>query len=938
MRIQRLRIDGFGHFAEREWGGFERPVTVFYGPNEAGKSTLLEFVRQVLFGYSRANSATYYPALAGGRYGGSVTIVSDGGETVIVQRTSGSHGGALTLTTAEGEPLPDSELQRLLGHSEDVFRKVSTFTLDELHNAALLSDSSVNSQIYSAGMGAANLPSALRSLSDDKGKLFRRGGSTQAVYHAAEKLKGIEERLREVANNAAEYGSLTARLAKAEAEIERLDGLRREHQSRYEQQQRLADAWDDWNALYEVERQLTELPPIGDFPVGGVSRLEALAEGARLARQYHDSTERDVKEARARAEAQIENEAISANAEAIRGIQRGRTFFDGAVHDLPERQSELTEYERSLQEALRYLGQDWDEPRLDTFDMSLVVQDEIRGYQQRLEGARSELRERESVLAQSEASLSEATDAKDKAEQEARAAVDTAGHKNGNVRLAIAGAAAGIVLFALGAILGGAALIVGAAAGIVLAGMAAYLFVFGRAATDTDAERVRLAREIDSSTALVERRKRRVEEIREDVEEARRVVEEAGGEWRQWLADRNLRPTFSPETVTDLRGRVELARTHLGNVRTWQERIRAIGKDISGYTEDVVPLAQQFGIPFDESDARTIAAAADRLIELDAAVAERVRERAEAQASLDRAERNLGERKEELSESERALVDLLQSGGAADAEDFRRRADAYTERVDLETKRNDIRGRLQRLSGPGDAFEAFMERLGETDLQAISDAIREATEDGDHCAADVERLSTVRGEAQAELRRLTSEEESSRLRMERNQLLEQIQGHAREWAVCAIAGNLLKEAQSKFERERQPDVIRHSQGFFGRITQERYQTVFSPLDRSEIHVTDSSGGTKQPNELSRGTREQLFLSLRFGYIRDLGGRAERLPVLVDEALVNFDPERGVNAAAAFTDLAQYNQVLVFTCHPQIVEWFQTAAARLGAAEPQVINI
>ena len=688
MRIQRLRIDGFGHFAEREWGGFERPVTVFYGPNEAGKSTLLEFVRQVLFGYSRANSATYYPALAGGRYGGSVTIVSDGGETVIVQRTSGSHGGALTLTTAEGEPLPDSELQRLLGHSEDVFRKVSTFTLDELHNAALLSDSSVNSQIYSAGMGAANLPSALRSLSDDKGKLFRRGGSTQAVYHAAEKLKGIEERLREVANNAAEYGSLTARLAKAEAEIERLDGLRREHQSRYEQQQRLADAWDDWNALYEVERQLTELPPIGDFPVGGVSRLEALAEGARLARQYHDSTERDVKEARARAEAQIENEAISANAEAIRGIQRGRIFFDGAVHDLPERQSELTEYERSLQEALRYLGQDWDEPRLDTFDMSLVVQDEIRGYQQRLEGARSELRERESVLAQSEASLSEATDAKDKAEQEARAAVDTAGYKNGNVRLAIAGAAAGIVLFAFGAILGGAALIVGAAAGIVLAGMAAYLFVFGRAATDTDAERVRLAREIDSSTALVERRKRRVEKIREDIEEAGRAVEEAGGEWRQWLADRNLRPTFSPETVTDLRGRVELARTHLGNVRTWQERIRAIGKDISGYTEDVVPLAQQFGIAFDESDARTIAAAADRLIELDAAVAERVRERAEAQASLDRAERNLGERKEELSESERALVDLLQSGGAADAEDFRRRADAYTERVDLETKRH----------------------------------------------------------------------------------------------------------------------------------------------------------------------------------------------------------------------------------------------------------
>ena len=182
MRIERLRIDGFGHFADRELGPFDRPVTVFYGPNEAGKSTLLEFVRQVLYGFSRANSSTYYPALAGGRYGGSVTIASDRGKVVIVQRTTGSHGGTLTLTTAQGEPLPEGELQRLLGHSEDVFRKVSTFTLDELHNAALLSDSSVSSQMYSAGMGAEGLPGALRRLDDGKEELFKNRGTKHAIY------------------------------------------------------------------------------------------------------------------------------------------------------------------------------------------------------------------------------------------------------------------------------------------------------------------------------------------------------------------------------------------------------------------------------------------------------------------------------------------------------------------------------------------------------------------------------------------------------------------------------------------------------------------------------------------------------------------------------------------------------------------------------------
>ena len=90
--------------------------------------------------------------------------------------------------------------------------------------------------------------------------------------------------------------------------------------------------------------------------------------------------------------------------------------------------------------------------------------------------------------------------------------------------------------------------------------------------------------------------------------------------------------------------------------------------------------------------------------------------------------------------------------------------------------------------------------------------------------------------------------------------------------------------------------------------------------------------------MSRGTREQLFLTLRFGLVRDVGQRAERLPVIVDEALVNFDPVRGLRAAGAFMDLAQTNQVLVFTCHPQIVDQFVDAASERGAQPPEIIEI
>ena len=114
--------------------------------------------------------------------------------------------------------------------------------------------------------------------------------------------------------------------------------------------------------------------------------------------------------------------------------------------------------------------------------------------------------------------------------------------------------------------------------------------------------------------------------------------------------------------------------------------------------------------------------------------------------------------------------------------------------------------------------------------------------------------------------------------------------------------------------------------------------MYAPLGTSEIRVTDAAGASKQPSELSRGTREQLFLALRFGLIREMGQRSERLPIIIDEALINFDPARAQNAARAFLELSQTNQLLTFTCHPWIVETFQKAAAQTNAPEPTVIEI
>ena len=51
MRIDRIYIDGFGHFEQTTFGPFGSQVTIFEGENESGKTTLLAFIRTVLYGF-----------------------------------------------------------------------------------------------------------------------------------------------------------------------------------------------------------------------------------------------------------------------------------------------------------------------------------------------------------------------------------------------------------------------------------------------------------------------------------------------------------------------------------------------------------------------------------------------------------------------------------------------------------------------------------------------------------------------------------------------------------------------------------------------------------------------------------------------------------------------------------------------------------------------
>ena len=81
-------------------------------------------------------------------------------------------------------------------------------------------------------------------------------------------------------------------------------------------------------------------------------------------------------------------------------------------------------------------------------------------------------------------------------------------------------------------------------------------------------------------------------------------------------------------------------------------------------------------------------------------------------------------------------------------------------------------------------------------------------------------------------------------------------------------------------------------------------------------VFDENNAAKGIDQLSRGTREQLLISIRLGFIEEYEKKTEALPLVLDEILVNFDRDRAGRTAAILHDFSRHRQTLLFTCHPE----------------------
>lgn len=287
--------------------------------------------------------------------------------------------------------------------------------------------------------------------------------------------------------------------------------------------------------------------------------------------------------------------------------------------------------------------------------------------------------------------------------------------------------------------------------------------------------------------------------------------------------------------------------------------------------------------------------------------------------------------RQELEGAQRSLDEFYASGGAQDETTFRRQLGVFTQAKSLKETIATLERGIEQRVGQGDEADKLLEELRGGDVTGWQAAADDAARRLEGLEAQYQQAIEVRKEVQDERSALEISADIPRIEGQLQQEETELNELIERWRTLTVTQALVKQTLGEFVKNRQPQVLLDAGTSFRQVTDGAYERVLQAEDGEKLMVQAGSGETKAPEQLSRGTLEQLYLCLRLGLAEEYAKRSLPVPLILDDILVNFDPQRKLRVAQILLDFAEQHQVLMLTCHPD------TAAllVELGMSNPVI---
>ncbi|WP_068786351.1 ATP-binding protein [Paenibacillus phocaensis] len=410
--------------------------------------------------------------------------------------------------------------------------------------------------------------------------------------------------------------------------------------------------------------------------------------------------------------------------------------------------------------------------------------------------------------------------------------------------------------------------------------------------------------------------------LRDELAAARRELvqreaafDELDREWEAWLTERRLSVDLSPEAASDVFRLAEQGRDWLSRLDTLNAKIAALRSENERFEQECL----RYGDEKAElgQAAVTLSAA---LARLDGAIdlQNQLNQLSAQLRPLEEEGQRLDDRLRQMQESERLL---LAEAGAADGEELLRLNAAREKREALERELRQLE--LLLFAGLDEAKRDELERLLQTTEESD---LRQRLEKSEQ---DLRQAEALVGQLQEKRGRLLQEQENLAARCQRDDLMQQLEeqraalrDRVDQYAVMAVCHELIGRARRVYEEERQPAVLQAASGYFAEMTGGTYRRIVMKMGTQELMAEHAELGPLESTLLSRGTAEQLYLSMRLALSEAVSGQAP-LPLLLDDLFVNFDEGRLEGALSVLRTVADRQQIIMMTCHEHVVRHIQT---------------
>ncbi|MDE3838119.1 hypothetical protein C0966_01805 [Bacillus methanolicus] len=279
MKIDEIHIYGYGKFENvkiSNLGEFQ----VFYGENEAGKSTIMSFIHSILFGFpTKQQSERRYEPKQSAKYGGQLTVILNDGKKAIIERVKGKATGDVSVLLDDGTRGGEELLKKLLLHiDKSLFQSIFSFNLHGLQNVHQLKSEDLGKFLFSAGtLGSDRLLTVETDLQKELDARFKPSGKKPSINEKLKELRQLHGELKRAEQQNEQYWNLLQQKNTHEYKIALLE-------NEAELLKKKLVFLDEWKRMLPLIKEQAllreELKQYNDiaFPIDGLKRLDWLEQ------------------------------------------------------------------------------------------------------------------------------------------------------------------------------------------------------------------------------------------------------------------------------------------------------------------------------------------------------------------------------------------------------------------------------------------------------------------------------------------------------------------------------------------------------------------------------------------------------------------------------------------------------------------------------------